>query len=72
MSAALALDRPVYAAPMVAWRGETAEEEGAVLYAILVGFSIAAVSSLAAYCMAVGGSPHVSWTWRGFIVTCHR
>jgi hypothetical protein len=61
-----------YEPPTLAWRDEPAQAVGTVIWAILVGFSLAAATALAAYCIYVGGSPSTEFTWRGFKVTCRR
>ena len=61
-----------YEAPALVWRGESAQHAGSVIWAILVGFSLAAATGLASYCIYVGGSPSIDFTWKGFKVTCRR
>jgi hypothetical protein len=61
-----------YEPPALAWRDEPVQAVGAVIWAILVGFSLAAATGLATYCIYVGGSPSTEFTWRGFKVSCRR
>ena len=61
-----------YEPPALEWREEQLQAAGAVIWAILVGFSLAAATGLATYCIYVGGSPSTEFTWRGFKVSCRR
>ena len=72
MSSTLAIAPPAYEAPAIEWRGETAERETVLWWAIIVGFSYAAALAWAAYCIYSGGSPQISFTWNGFKVACYR
>jgi len=69
---ATALAAPAYEAPALAWSTEVAERAEVVWWAVYVGFAFAVAMAYATYCTAVGGSPEISLTWRGFKVACHR
>jgi hypothetical protein len=62
----------VYEPPALQWAGETAEAVSWVWWAVVVGFSFALALAYAAYCSRLGGSPSISFGWKGFTVTCHR
>ena len=72
MSSTLAIAPPAYEAPAIQWRGETAEREAVVWWVVLVGFSYAAALAWASYCIYSGGSPEISFTYKGFKMACHR
>ncbi|MEX2211546.1 MAG: hypothetical protein WD689_07265 [Gaiellaceae bacterium] len=72
MSTSVALAPPVYEAPALTWVGETAQAVATPIWAVLVGFSFALALAYASYCTYVGGSPDISFGWRGFRVTCNR
>ena len=70
MEASLALVTPGYAAPALAFDGETADVDEVVWWAVFVGFAYALALAWAAYCRATGGDPDISFTWKGFKVAC--
>lgn len=61
-----------YKVPMLVWEGEIAEKEPIVWWIVLVGFSYAAALAWSAYCVWKGGSSDISFSWKGFKVTCSR
>lgn len=63
---------PVYEPPALSWTGETAQTVSVVWWAIVVGFSFSLALAYASYCIYMGGSPSISFGWRGFTVTCRR
>lgn len=70
METAFALAAPRYEAPVLAWRGETAQAVHVVWWAVVVGLSFALALAYASYCTYKGGSPSLSFGWSGFKVTC--
>ena len=63
---------PPYEPPVVRWTGETAQTVSVVWWAIVVGFTFSLALAYASYCIYMGGSPSISFGWRGFKVTCNR
>ena len=72
MSTTHAVAPRVYEPPALVWAGETAQVVSVVWWAIVVGFSFALALAYAAYCSYMGGSPSISFGWKGFTVTCRR
>jgi hypothetical protein len=70
MEASLALATPGYAAPALAFDGETADVDEIVWWAVFVGFAYALALAWATYCRITGGDPEISLTWKGFKVVC--
>lgn len=48
------------------------EREAVVWWAVFIGFAYTVAMAYAAYCTSRGGSPSISFGWRGFKVTCYR
>jgi len=48
------------------------EREEIVWWAVFIGFSYTVAMAYAAYCTSKGGSPSISFGWKGFKVTCRR
>ena len=63
---------PAYEPPALLWERDEGEVEPVVWWAIIVGFSYALALAWAAYCIRRGGDPEISFSWRGFKVTCQR
>ncbi len=59
-----------YAAPAVAFRGETAEQEDVVWWIVVVGFAYAVALAYVAWCRRNGGNGEISFGWSGFKVVC--
>lgn len=72
MDTAFALAAPIYAPPAFTWRGETAQAEEIVWWAVFVGFAYAVAIAYATYCRQTGGSADISLSWKGFKVACYR
>jgi hypothetical protein len=70
METSLALASPGYAAPALAFEGETAEVDEVVWWIVFVGFAYALALAYATYCRISGGYPEISLTWKGFKVVC--
>lgn len=48
------------------------EQEEIVWWAVFIGFSYTVAMAYAAYCTSKGGSPNISFGWKGFKVSCRR
>jgi hypothetical protein len=59
-----------YAAPAVAFRGETAQQEDAVWWVVVVGFAYAIALAYVAWCRRNGGNGEITFGWSGFKVVC--
>jgi uncharacterized membrane protein len=59
-----------YAAPAIAWNGETAEHEDVVWWVVVVGFAYAVALAYVAWCRHQGGDGEISFGWSGFKVVC--
>lgn len=70
MTPTLALAGPGYAAPAIAFDGETADIDEVVWWAVFVGFAYAIALAWATYCRISGGYPDISFGWKGFKVAC--
>jgi hypothetical protein len=75
MSTALALpgtglSAAGYAAPAIAFSGETAEREDVVWWIVVVGFAYAVALAYVAWCRRQGGDGDISFGWSGFKVVC--
>ena len=68
---ALALSPSVYEPPALLWSGEQAVEQPGIVFVVWV-FTLSAALAWAAYCIAVGGQPHVDIGWFKIKVTCYR
>ena len=69
MDAALPVAGP-YAAPALAFAGETAETDDVIWWIVVVGFAYAIALAWATWCRHNGGSAEVSFGWTGFKVVC--
>jgi hypothetical protein len=70
METSLALATHGYAAPALAFDGETAEVDEIVWWVVFVGFAYALALAWSTYCRISGGYPEISFTWKGFKVVC--
>lgn len=72
MNTTLVTASPAYEAPALRWTGETAQIDPIIWWVVFVGFLFSSTLAYSAYCIYAGGSPDVSFTWRGWKVACHR
>ena len=70
MSTLVAPVAPEYAAPALAFHGETAEVDEVVWWIVFVGFAYAVALAWASWCRISGGYPDISLGWTGFKVAC--
>ena len=69
MDTALAVVGP-YAAPALAFTGDSAQQDDVIWWIIVVGFAYAIALAWATWCRQGGGSAEISFGWTGFKVVC--